>query len=106
LGFSEINIKEAITRIQSGETIIIPDTEENLFKVDILGLFSSFIDFETAYNKKTNMKLGSINASIISLGQLIESKILAGRDKDLLDAKNLTELQNKLNKRNDANTSF
>jgi predicted nucleotidyltransferase len=106
LGFSESNIKEALTRILSGETIIIPDTEENLFKVDILGLFSSFIDFETAYNQKTEMKLGSINASIISLGQLIESKIHAGRDKDLLDVKNLKELQNKLNNKNNANTSF
>ena len=106
LGFSEINIHEAIKRIQNGETIIVPDTEENLFKVDILGLFSSFIQFETAYNQKTEMKLGSINASIISLGHLIESKIHAGRDKDLLDVKNLKELQNNLNKKNNANTSI
>ena len=106
LGFSEINIHEAIKRIQNGETIIVPDTEENLFKVDILGLFSSFIQFETAYNQKTEMKLGSINASIISLGHLIESKIHAGRDKDLFDVKNLKELQNNLNKKNNANTSI
>ena len=106
LGFSEINTLEAIKRIQNGETIIVPDTEENLFKVDILGLFSSFIQFETAYNQKTEMKLGSINASIISLGHLIESKIHAGRDKDLFDVKNLKELQNNLNKKNNANTSI
>jgi predicted nucleotidyltransferase len=96
MGFSENNIAEAITRIKNGETIIIPDTKENLFKVDILGLFSSFIQFETAYNQRSEMKLGSVIASIISLGHLIESKIHSGRDKDLLDVKNLKELQDKI----------
>ena len=96
LGYKDENVLEAIERISMGETIIIPDVKENLLRVDVMGLFSSFINFDNAYNAKVEMRLGDIISSVISMEHLIDSKIHSGRDKDLLDAKNLKELREKL----------
>lgn len=94
LGFSLQGCNQAAERLIEGQTIIIPD-EDNLLKVDVLGLYSTYLSFDEAHPQKEKILLGSVVASVISLDHLIDSKIRAGRPKDLFDAKNLQELREK-----------
>jgi len=95
MGYSEHGTKEAIQRLQKGETVIVSDKTEKLMRADVMGLYSSHLDFDTAYDQRKIIMLGGFSASLISLDHLIETKLKAGRDKDLLDARNLSELKNK-----------
>ncbi len=95
MAYSEPGTDEAIQRLQKGETVIVSDKTDKLMRADVMGLYSSHLDFNTAYEQRKIIKLGSLSASLISLDHLIETKLKAGRDKDLLDARNLSELRNK-----------
>lgn len=94
LGFSDEGIKEGITRLQRGETIILPD-KQNLLKIDIMGFYSSYVTFKEAYKTRVIMDIGDIKVSVLSLDQLIETKIKSGREQDVLDAKNLAKIREK-----------
>jgi hypothetical protein len=95
LKFSKKGIQEALKRLAEGETIIVPDKTGEYFRIDLIALYTSIISFADAYLKKTIFTIGQTTCSVISLDLLIESKIRAGRDKDLLDAKNLRMIRNK-----------
>ena len=95
MGYSEQGTSEAILRLKQGETVIVSDKKDKLMRADVMGLYSSHLDFNTAYQQRKIIQLGSLSASLISLDHLIETKLKAGRDKDLLDARNLSELRNK-----------
>lgn len=98
MGYSDDGTKEAVERLKQGETVIVPDRDNNLLKVDVMGLYSSFLEFNTAYSNVNHISLGTVNADVISIDDLIATKIKSGRDKDLLDAKNLQEIKRMIEK--------
>jgi predicted nucleotidyltransferase len=94
--YSEQGTNEAIKRLQKGETVIVSDKTDKLMRADVMGLYSNYLPFDTAYEQRKIIKLGIQSANLISLDHLIETKLKAGRDKDLIDARNLSELRKKL----------
>lgn len=98
MGYSGKGTDEAVKRLQNGETVIVSDKTEKLMRADVMGLYSSYLPFDNAYEQRKIIKLGTQSANLISLDHLIETKLKAGRDKDLIDARNLSELRKRLGK--------
>ena len=59
-------------------------------RVDLL-TGPSGVNFEECYARRTVDTLGDVEVSIISLADLRQNKLASGRDKDLLDIKELPE---------------
>jgi hypothetical protein len=62
------------------------------WRVDILTSIPG-VDLRQAFESRTRLSLGNVEANIISLEWLITAKRASGRPQDLLDAQNLEELK-------------
>jgi hypothetical protein len=51
--------------------------------------------FDPAWRKRTRLRMGDIEVGVLAKGDLIKSKLAAGRPKDLLDIEMLRELEDK-----------
>lgn len=63
------------------------------FDVELITNFSSELSFQEAYNRSEVLKIDDqkvLKINILSLKDLIDSKIKSGRPKDLLDVQELT----------------
>ena len=90
--------------IQFGFGEALPQGDKSLFekKIVMLGRPPSRIDllsevdgleFEVAYKNSVGDELDSIPVRFVSLADLIKNKRASGRDKDLVDVKNLEALK-------------
>ncbi len=61
------------------------------FPIEMMPKYSSFITFEEAYSRKTEVDFAGIPLFVVDLDTLIELKIRAGREKDLWDVKHLQQ---------------
>jgi hypothetical protein len=98
LGYKKDGIEKAIAHLSKGETIIVKDKENGFLKIDLMGYYSSFLTFDEANSMKNSIEIGDAIANVISISHLVETKIRAGRQKDLLDAKALKKIMNRENK--------
>lgn len=62
-------------------------------RIDILSSIPG-IEFESAWNRRETMSLGFFEAPLISLDDLINAKLAAGRPRDIEDARKLVEARN------------
>jgi hypothetical protein len=61
-------------------------------RIDILSSIPG-ISFEDAWERRESMSFGRFEAPLISLDDLIEAKLAAGRPQDLADVRNLLEVR-------------
>jgi len=88
LGYDKENCSRGINEIKLNKNIGILDDDEN--KVDIIQLYSTKLSFQQAYSRKETVK-GEITLHVISLNDLIETKLSAGRPQDIQDVNELTK---------------
>lgn len=96
LGYTPQSSEHAMIEIKSNKNIALFDDDNN--KVDIIQLYSSNLAFEEAFERKSQFNLGGVTLFVIGFNDLINTKIISGRMKDLLDVKELKQLSSLQNK--------
>lgn len=59
-------------------------------RIDIIMAIDGIEDFEECYSKRTIKEIDNIKINFIGFEELIKNKKATGRDKDIIDLKNLT----------------
>jgi len=86
-GYKLIDVDQAIEALTKNMKLSIW-LEENL--VELLPVYSSILSFEDANNKHEKVRISDdIEIPVINIDHLIDTKIKAGREKDLWDASEL-----------------
>jgi predicted nucleotidyltransferase len=62
-------------------------------RIDLMTSLSGLADFATAWNNRTRTQLGGVPIDVIGLEELLANKRAAGRDKDLVDIRELGRLR-------------
>ncbi len=95
--FKTLSIQEdilaAIFKMDFTKALVFSDGEEP-FKIDFLTRISG-VEFNEAWNVKTDAVIDDVPIPFIHLNHLIVSKISAGRLKDKLDIETLQKIQHK-----------
>lgn len=85
-------VKTAISELKNNKNINL--VEDEFFKIEIISLLSSTLSFNEAYERKEFKSLLKLPVPMVCLEDLINLKIKSGRDKDLLDVRELKRLRN------------
>jgi predicted nucleotidyltransferase len=91
LGYTNDSCEKALDEIKQNKNIALFDDHNN--KIDIIQLYSTRLSFEEAFKKRKDIPAGAITLYVIGFEDLIDTKIAAGRLKDLVDVKELKQLE-------------
>lgn len=91
LGYTNDSCEKALDEIKRNKNIALFDDHNN--KIDIIQLYSTRLSFEEAFNKRKDISTGSITLYVIGFEDLIDTKMASGRLKDLVDVKELKQLE-------------
>lgn len=91
LGYARDACEKALDEINRNKNIALFDDHNN--KIDIIQLYSTRLSFEEAFKRKKDIDAGTITLFVIGFKDLIETKITSGRLKDLVDVKELKQLE-------------
>lgn len=90
LGYSPDSTNHAIDELTRNKNIALFDDHNN--KVDIIQSYSTRVSFEEAFRRKNQIKMAGVTLFVIGFDDLINTKIISGRMKDLMDVKELKHL--------------
>lgn len=90
-GYDQNTCLKGIEEIKQNRNIGLFDDDNN--KVDVIQLYSTRLSFQEAYNRKNTINKGDVTLHVISLEDLIDTKIASGRPRDLEDVKELIKLR-------------
>jgi predicted nucleotidyltransferase len=90
-GYDQNTCLKGIEEIKQNRNIGLFDDENN--KVDVIQLYSTKLKFQEAYSRKKSVNKGDVTLHVISLDDLIDTKITSGRPRDLEDVKELIKLR-------------
>lgn len=91
LGYTNDSCEKALDEIKRNKNIALFDDHNN--KIDIIQLYSTRLSFEEAFKKRKDIPTGAITLYVIGFEDLIDTKIAAGRLKDLVDVKELKQIR-------------
>jgi hypothetical protein len=92
LGYTDKEIKRGIEELRAIQNISLKHNE--FFKIEFISFLSSTLKFEEAYFRKSLKTVLEVKTPIIDIEDLYNLKIKSGRNKDLLDVKELKRIRN------------
>lgn len=90
-GYPQEQCQQGIDEIRNNRNIGIFDDDDN--KIDLIQLYSTRLSFSEAYSRKHSIDKGDVTLHVISLDDLIGTKLSAGRPRDLDDVRELSRLR-------------
>ena len=89
MGYKKEKCLKAESIVNSGGKVKV-FMENN--KIDLMATYSTYLKFEDSYKTKKEVELENVRFYFIGYKELIETKLRAGRTRDLDDVKNLKAL--------------
>lgn len=96
LKYSPDAIKTGINELSENRNISLNYNE--FFKIEFISFLSSTLLFTEAYNRKIMKSIMGLSIDVINFDDLCNLKIKSGRNKDLLDVKELKRIKRENNK--------
>jgi hypothetical protein len=103
LGYNETECSKAIEEVRNDKNIALFDENNN--KIDIMQLYSTRLSFSDAFFRKKEIVSNGTTIFVIGFDDLIDTKIISGRLRDLNDVQELKTL-NELRIRNGIKGDF
>jgi predicted nucleotidyltransferase len=94
-GYSSEQCQQGINELKKNKNIGLFDEDDN--KIDLIQLYSTRLSFNEAFSRKHSFDKGDVTLHIISLDDLMNTKLAAGRPRDLDDVRTLARLYKKDN---------
>jgi len=92
LFYSKEEVEQGIEELSENRNISLKYNE--FFKIELISFLSSTLKFNDAYLRKTSKSILGTKAQIVHFEDLCNLKIKSGRNKDLLDVKELKRIRN------------
>jgi predicted nucleotidyltransferase len=92
LSYTSSSISQAIDELKENKNISL--RHGDFHKIEFISFLSTTLTFNEAWKRRENKKLLGFSVTTIGLDDLMDLKIRSGRNKDLLDVKELKRIRN------------
>lgn len=91
LDYSSEAISTGIIELKEKRNVSL--IHNDFFKIELLSFLSTTLTFDTAYERRSIKSIFSLKVGVVKFEDLCDLKIESGRNKDLLDVKELKRIR-------------